>query len=240
MGIAISLPGHTSFSFVIQLWISKNPRIMDLPWPSNFHIGYNVVVITNILEDNWIPALSIHIIATSWLWSYYWNVCTVHCSRTIRTSPSIIKTINGMLQTIICREFHIFVQNILSHCCADIMDAFMYCWFSNTKQICNSTVFRGRGHPVHSNGNSVTQLKWLPYKSSLVRKTRTQIITQNLERGFCHSKIFHPLVITKCLFHYVSPPLSRSLFLPNSFLMRQPKGKPSTQIIWQLSPLFFK
>ena len=33
--------------------------------------------------------------------------------------------------------------------------------------------------------------------------------------------------------------LSHSLFLPNSFLMRQPKGRPSTQITWQLSPLFF-
>ena len=143
-----------------------------------------------------------------------------------------------MLQIITCREFHIFVQDILSHCCADIMDAFMYCRFSNTKQIGNSTVFGGRGHPVHSNGNSVIQLKWLLYESSMVRKTRTQIITQNLEIGFCHSKIFHPLVITQCPFHYVKPPLSRLLFPPYSFLMRQPKGQPSTQIIWQLSPVF--
>ena len=125
-----------------------------------------------------------------------------------------------------CPKYYMLCRH---HGCINVLLIFQH------KQIGNSTVFRGRGHPVHSNGNSVIQLKWLPYGSSLVRKTRTQIITQNLDSGFCHSKIFHPLVITKCPFHYVSPPLLRSLFLPNSFLMRQPKGQPSTQIIWQLS-----
>ena len=109
---------HTSFfvfygnkSFVSPLLYNsefpKKTRIMDPPWPSNVHIGYNVVVITNSLEDDWLLALSIRIIAMSWLWSIYWYVCTVHCSCTIRKSPSIIKTINDMLQIIICREFHI-------------------------------------------------------------------------------------------------------------------------------------
>ena len=41
----LSLLCNTTLNF-------QKPRIMEPPWPSSVHIGYNVVVITNSLRDD--------------------------------------------------------------------------------------------------------------------------------------------------------------------------------------------